>query len=89
MVSGGGPSISEPRVLRKKEELLEESLTTNLCSLGSDPLTPGSEATIRSHLEPCYRLHDKGDGQQRSAFPELCDAIEGLRTAALHLHTHL
>lgn len=65
---GGGPSISKPRVLQKKEELYVESLTTGLCSLCSDPATSVSQATINYHLEVCYRLYDGGDGRQPSAF---------------------
>lgn len=87
-VSGGGPSISEPRVLRKKEELREESLTTGLCSLCSDPTTSGSQATMHSHIEPCYRLCDGGDGQPPLRIQaELRDAIEGLRMPETPLWT--
>lgn len=79
---GGGPSISEPRVLQKKEELLEESLTTGLSSLGADPATSGSQATINYHLELCYRLCVEGDGRQAFAFREVCGTLlKGLRTA--------
>lgn len=62
---GRWPSISEPRVLWKKEELREESLTTGLCSLCCDP---GSQATIRPHLELCYHLCDEGAGLPPYAF---------------------
>lgn len=79
---GGGPSISEPRVLQKKEELLEESLTTGLSSLCTDPATSGSQATINYHLELCYRLCVEGDGRQAFAFRQICGALfKGLRTA--------
>lgn len=89
-VSGGGPSISEPRVLWKKEELHKESLTTGLCSLCSDPVTPGSQATIHSHLELCYRFYDEGDGQQPHCIQaKLREAIEGMRTGALLQQRHL
>lgn len=79
---GGGPSISEPRVLQKKEELLEESLTTGLSSLGADPTTSGSQATINNHLGLCYRLYVEGDGRQAPAFRQICGTpLKGLRTA--------
>lgn len=79
---GGGPSISEPRVLQKKEELLEESLTTGLSSLCTDPATLGSQATIKYHLELCYRLCVEGDGRQAFAFRQIGGTLlKGLRTA--------
>lgn len=79
---GGGPSISEPRVLQKKEELLEESLTTGLSSLRADPTTSGSQATINNHLGLCYRLYVGGDGRQALAFRQICGTpLKGLRTA--------
>lgn len=79
---GGGPSISEPRVLQKKEELLEESLTTGPSSLCADPATSGSQATINYHLGLCYRLYVEGDGRQAFAFRQICGTLlKGLRTA--------
>lgn len=87
---GGGPSISEPRVLQKKEELYVESLTTGLCSLCSDPATSVSQATINYHLEVCYRLYDGGDGRQPLGIQaEQCDAIEGLRNTFLNIRPAL
>ena len=85
-VWGGGPSISEPRVRWKKKGLHKESQKTGLCSLLSDLVTSGSHP----HVELRYRLHDKGGRTSNSCIQaELCEAIDGLRTAALPQQRHL